>query len=125
MRFINDQSKHNEVLDTAGEERRIPRQLRELPWPTKVDVTTEDDLTTISILAADRPGLLAHLGLLFVEMKLTLRSARITTLGERVEDIFIVQNEHGEGLRNSEEIYTLKHTLRQRLDSELGKTIGA
>ena len=115
----------DEVLDTSREERRIPRQLRELPWPTEVEVTTEEDLTTISILAADRPGLLAHLGLLFVEMKLTLLSARITTLGERVEDIFIVQNEHGEGLCNSEEIYTLKHTLRQRLDSELGKTIGA
>ncbi len=115
----------DETLDTAGEERRVSRQLRELPWPTEVEVTTEDNLTTISILAADRPGLLAHLGVLFVEMKLTLRSARITTLGERVEDIFIVQNEHGEGLYDTEEIYTLQHTLRQRLDSELGKTIGA
>ena len=118
-------SLNDETLDTAGQERRIPRQLRELPWPTEVEVTTEDNLTTISILAADRPGLLAHLGLLFMEMKLTLRSARITTLGERVEDIFIVQNERGEGLYDTEEIYTLKHTLRQRLDSELGKTIGA
>ncbi|MFL6872228.1 MAG: HD domain-containing protein [Candidatus Azotimanducaceae bacterium] len=119
------QSLNDETLDTAGEERRISRQLRELPWPTEVEVTTEDNLTTISILAADRPGLLAHLGLLFMEMKLTLRSARITTLGERVEDIFIVQNERGEGLYDTEEIYTLQHTLRQRLDSELGKTIGA
>ncbi|MAI16954.1 MAG: [protein-PII] uridylyltransferase [Gammaproteobacteria bacterium] len=119
------QSLDDETLDTAGEERRISRQLRELPWPTEVEVTTEDNLTTISILAADRPGLLAHLGLLFMEMKLTLRSARITTLGERVEDIFIVQNERGEGLYDTEEIYTLQHTLRQRLDSELGKTIGA
>ena len=117
-------SLNDETLDTAGEERRISRQLRELPWPTEVEVTTEDNLTTISILAVDRPGLLAHLGLLFVELKLTLRSARITTLGERVEDIFIVQNERGEGLYDTEEIYTLQHTLRQRLDSELGKTIG-
>ena len=61
---------NDEILDTAGADRRIPRQLRELPWPTEVEVTTEDDLTTISILAADRPGLLAHLGLLFVEMRL-------------------------------------------------------
>ena len=117
-------SLNDETLDTAGEERRISRQLRELPWPTEVEVTTEDNLTTISILAADRPGLLAHLGLLFMELKLTLRSARITTLGERVEDIFIVQNERGEGLYDTEEIYTLQHTLRQRLDTELGKTIG-
>ena len=117
-------SLNDETLDTAGEERRISRQLRELPWPTEVEVTTEDNLTTISILAADRPGLLARLGLLFMELKLTLRSARITTLGERVEDIFIVQNERGEGLYDTEEIYTLQHTLRQRLDSELGKTIG-
>ena len=117
-------SLNDETLDTAGEERRISRQLRELSWPTEVEVTTEDNLTTISILAADRPGLLAHLGLLFMELKLTLRSARITTLGERVEDIFIVQNERGEGLYDTEEIYTLQHTLRQRLDSELGKTIG-
>ena len=117
-------SLNDETLDTAGEERRISRQLRELPWPTEVEVTTEDNFTTISILAADRPGLLAHLGLLFMELKLTLHSARITTLGERVEDIFIVQNERGEGLYDTEEIYTLQHTLRQRLDSELGKTIG-
>jgi [protein-PII] uridylyltransferase len=111
--------------NTRSEERRISRQLKELAWPTEVLVTTEENTTTISVLAADRPGLLAHLGLLFVEMNLTLNSARITTLGERVEDIFIVQNAAGQGLTDTEEIYTLQHTLRQRLDHELGKTIGA
>ena len=59
-----------------------------------------------------------------MEMNLTLQSARITTLGERVEDIFVVQTAAGEALSDTEEIYTLQHTLRQRLDSELGKTIG-
>ena len=106
-------------------ERRISRQLKELTWPTEVLVHAQDDATTISVLAADRPGLLALLGNLFVEMNLTLQSARITTLGERVEDIFVVQNAAGKGLTDTEEIYTLQHTLRQRLDSELGKTIGA
>ena len=45
-------------------------------------------------------------------------------IGERVEDIFVVQTAAGEALSDTEEIYTLQHTLRQRLDSELGKTIG-
>lgn len=109
----------------SSSERRISRQLKELTWPTEVLVHAQDDATTISVLAADRPGLLALLGNLFVEMNLTLQSARITTLGERVEDIFVVQNAAGKGLTDTEEIYTLQHTLRQRLDSELGKTIGA
>ena len=126
QRICNELSRvlGNSTLNTDGQERRISRQLKELPWPTEVTVTTHDNATTISILAADRPGLLAHLGLLFVEMNLTLQSARITTLGERVEDIFVVQTAAGEALSDTEEIYTLQHTLRQRLDSELGKTIG-
>ena len=49
-------SLNDETLDTAGEERRISRQLRELPWPTEVEVTTEDNLTTISILPQTAQG---------------------------------------------------------------------
>ena len=112
------------TLDIDSQERRISRQLKELTWPTEVRVTTQNDTTTISVLAADRPGLLALLGLLFVEMNLTLQSARITTLGERVEDIFVVRTTTGEALTNTEDMYTLQHTIRQRLDNELGKTIG-
>ena len=112
------------TLNIDSQERRISRQLKELTWPTEVRVTTQNDTTTISVLAADRPGLLALLGLLFVEMNLTLQSARITTLGERVEDIFVVRTTTGEALTNTEDMYTLQHTIRQRLDNELGKTIG-
>ena len=72
--------------------RRLARQLQELSQPTEVHLHTDKaaQASTLTILANDRPGLLAAIGLLFVELDLHLLSAKITTLGERVEDIFVI-----------------------------------
>jgi [protein-PII] uridylyltransferase len=51
----------------------------------------EDGLTAVlNVTASDRPGLLANIALVLVELGLEITSARITTLGERVEDVFLV-----------------------------------
>ena len=46
------------------------------------------DHSVLKVVTSDRPGLLARLGLLFVELGLSVQRAHITTLGERVEDMF-------------------------------------
>jgi len=102
--------------------RRLKRQLKQLPWPTEVKIGTTPDKrsSTISILASDRPGLLAAIGRMFIELELQILSARITTLGERVEDLFVVQDADGQRIKAGEARYTLEHTIRQRLDRFLG-----
>ena len=53
-------------------------------------MSTEPDWehSLLTVVTSDRPGLLARLGLLFVELGLSVQRAHITTLGERVEDMF-------------------------------------
>ena len=101
--------------------RRLSRQLRELPRATEVDLkkTGDGETTTIVIIANDRPGLLALIAGIFVELDLHLRSARIATLGEMVEDTFLVQTAGGEPIPAGEASYTIQETLRQRIDAAL------
>ena len=45
---------------------------------------------TISVTTTDRPGVLYRIARAMAEHRVDLRSARVTTLGERVEDTFLV-----------------------------------
>ena len=73
-------------------QRRLSRRERQFAAPTEVQLSTGPDASTstLRVVAADRPGLLAHIGRLFIELELAVIRARITTLGERVEDVFEV-----------------------------------
>jgi [protein-PII] uridylyltransferase len=95
--------------------------LRELSHPTKVKLTPtgDNETTTLTIIANDRPGLLAVIGKMFIDLSLHVRSARIATLGERVEDTFLIQNQDGQPIAIGEATYTLQETMRQRLDTAL------
>ena len=99
--------------------RRVPRRLRQLSRPTETSLVNRDGdaYSTLTVLASDRPGLLARIGLLFHELRISVLGARITTLGERVEDAFYLQTRSGEPITDPEFIYTLENTLRQTLDA--------
>ena len=73
-------------------QRRLSRRQRQFATPTEVQLNTAAGAasSTLRVVAADRPGLLAHIGRLFIELELAVTRARITTLGERVEDVFEV-----------------------------------
>jgi UTP:GlnB (protein PII) uridylyltransferase len=51
---------------------------------------TGTNLTALEVVTPDGPGLLAHLGKIFMRFGLRLHQARIATLGERVEDVFYI-----------------------------------
>ena len=87
----------------------LPRQIRELRVPIEInfDVSTVNNYTTMEIKAPDFPGLLASLGSAFVDCSIAIHNARISTLGERVHNLFHISNleykpldkEHQEKLR--------------------------
>ncbi len=72
--------------------RRIARQIKQFTVQTQVSFVTSDnnDYTLFELVALDVPGLLATVGDIFTEHKINLLNAKITTIGERVEDIFII-----------------------------------
>jgi [protein-PII] uridylyltransferase len=104
--------------------RRLPRRLRELPHPTKVSIkpTAGGLASYITVLASDRPGLLATIAGIFVELDLQIQSAKIATLGERVEDTFVVTDQNDRAVVEGEASYTLKETIRQHIDVALHQT---
>ncbi|MEW9797643.1 [protein-PII] uridylyltransferase [Alteromonas sp. CYL-A6] len=96
--------------------RKLPRQMRTLDVPTKVRFfPAGDDATLVELEALDAPGILAKVGHAFVDMNVTLKLAKISTIGERAEDIFIVSNDAGLALTQDEQV-ALKKQILFKLD---------
>lgn len=92
--------------------RRLPRQLKHFTVKTTIDFlpTRSKKRTLMEFVALDTPGLLATVGATFSELNLDLHAAKITTMGERAEDLFILTSPQGNKLSEEEEAL-----LRERL----------
>jgi [protein-PII] uridylyltransferase len=74
---------------------RTSRQSRAFPFVPIVDIQPDERNQNwrLSIIATDRPGLLADVAHIFVDFHVSLETAKVMTLGERVEDIFVIKGE--------------------------------
>jgi [protein-PII] uridylyltransferase len=96
--------------------RKLPRQMKQLDVPTKVRFFgVSDEATLVELEALDAPGILAKIGHAFVDTNVTLKLAKIATIGERAEDIFIVSNDAGKALTQEQQV-SLKKRILFKLD---------
>jgi [protein-PII] uridylyltransferase len=98
--------------------RRTPRQLKHFAFPTEVTFSNDtiNQRTVMEVITPDRPGLLARVGQVLLEHRVRLSNAKIATLGERVEDVFFVTDEHGEPIRDPAVCQALQQDLCKMLD---------
>lgn len=98
--------------------RRTPRQLKHFAFPTEVILSSDtyNQRTVIEVITPDRPGLLARVGQVLLEHRVKLTNAKIATLGERVEDVFFVTNEHGRVISDPAICQALQQDLCTMLD---------
>jgi [protein-PII] uridylyltransferase len=75
--------------------------------------------STLEINCPDHPGILAAVGKLFVEESINIKDARITTLGERVEDLFYITNSANEPITDQTEIENLIASAQETLEKRL------
>jgi [protein-PII] uridylyltransferase len=100
-------------------QKRIPRELKHFKVKTEINISNDihKQQTVLEVITLDRPGLLARIGLIFMEHGVNLQNARIATLGERVEDVFFISDRHGQPISNPELCQHLADALRQQLDT--------
>ena len=70
----------------------------------------------LEVTTRDRPGLLAHIGSIFVSQGIGLQAAKIQTLGERVEDVFFITDRQGNMIQTQNTLDLLTDTIRETLD---------
>ncbi|HUH00287.1 MAG TPA: [protein-PII] uridylyltransferase [Gammaproteobacteria bacterium] len=97
--------------------RQPPRQVRMFSTPTRIAFSEDLDgrRTVLELVAADRPGLLCEVGKSFFENGVSLRAAKIMTVGERAEDVFYITTLKGETL-DADAREELGRQLKLRLD---------
>ncbi|MEX2366575.1 MAG: ACT domain-containing protein, partial [Pseudohongiellaceae bacterium] len=100
---------------------RTPRKLRHFTHNTRTSLTNDDNLpySTLEVLCPDRPGLLAQVANIFVEMNINLHNAKITTLGENVEDVFFITDSNNQPLLDEDFNEKLQHSIRTTLDAQV------
>ena len=96
--------------------RRLPRRLRPFKSTARIRFSAAHggEKTLMDLACSDRPGLLSHISAAMVACGVRIHDARIATLGDRVEDAFILSDKQNAPLsRNirTELLRTLKDTL--------------
>ena len=113
--------------EASSSERRTPRVQQYFNMPVDIEITNdlEGRYTLVELTAPDRPGLLTVIGRVFAEFGLDLTTAKIATLGERVEDVFYVTDQAGRTLYDPDFIARLKHQLAHEIDAFSGALVDA
>ncbi len=70
--------------------------------------------TILELIINDRPGILSTIGLIFRELDISIETAKISTIGEKAEDVFFITNQERTALSDS---------LIKKLELELSKKL--
>ena len=78
-------------------QQRQPRAHKLFNQPSSVSLTNPEgrSWTRLELFSADRPGLLAQVGLVFMRLGISLQKAKIQSIGGRVEDVFFITLNNG------------------------------
>lgn len=95
---------------------RINRQVKHMPIATKISLASANakNLHLLEITTNDRPGLLDTIAQQFLQHGISLHNAKINTLGNRVEDHFLISAQHNQMLSDYQ-LEALKSAVEQIL----------
>ncbi|WNO09821.1 [protein-PII] uridylyltransferase [Teredinibacter sp. KSP-S5-2] len=105
--------------------RRTPRELKQFSIPTSTRISNDigNNYTVLEVITPDRPGLLASIARIFMEFNIEVQNAKISTLGERTEDIFFITTAEGTPLSDPDLCIALQEKICARLDRQVKKEL--
>jgi len=93
---------------------RVSRRVKHFPLSPSVQLFPDDKGThyILEIVAGDRPGLLARIAYTLARANINVTNAKINTLGERAEDVFLID---GARLHDEQALLKLETALYDQL----------
>ncbi|WP_417346094.1 [protein-PII] uridylyltransferase [Ferrimonas sp.] len=100
-------------------QRPLPRRMRQFKVRTEVNFlpAKRKQGSMVEIISLDSPGLLARIGQVVDQCGLIVHSAKITTVGEKAEDLFMLANPDGAALTPEQQGH-FRESLTQALTTE-------
>jgi [protein-PII] uridylyltransferase len=112
------------VLTSLGDparpsSRMESRILKNFPIPTQVNFSQDENKghTIMEVIATDRVGFLAKIGIAMKKSKAKILNAKIATYGERVEDIFFISDMSGNMIKEEKNLERLKNKIIDQLEN--------
>ena len=108
----------SEMRVPVPKERKLPRRLRPFKGSIRIrfSAAVGGELTLMDLECPDRPGLLSQISFVMLSGGIRIHDARITTLGDRVEDAFIISDQHNAPLNRE-----MRGNLLRALTETLGE----
>ena len=99
--------------------RAVPTRLKYFTVKTRIEFINNhtSPFTTLEITALDRPALLANIGQAFRDCDIEVHSAKIVTLGERVEDTFTISDRDNRPITDKAKIKEITQHLEQAINA--------
>lgn len=95
------------------------RRLRCFETPTEISFNKlNKNITELTIHTKDVPGLLARIGCALKSCNIRLHDAKIHTVGERAEDVFLISDTNNVAIDNLEKQNELKQALIELIEEE-------
>lgn len=96
----------------------VPRQLKHFKTATRIEFSQQPEVqrTLMSLVSADRTGLLADIAFVLLQKKIRVHDARIATFGERAEDIFVLSDREDQALTNPAVLESIRTALLDYLE---------
>jgi [protein-PII] uridylyltransferase len=97
--------------------RRTPARLKHFNTPTTVFFSQDParNRTRMELVSSDRPGLLSLVGRVFHRRGILLEGAKINTVGERAEDVFIITDREHRPITDAAALEELREVLMRTL----------
>ena len=112
---LSERLKQDDICDIPLQPMR--REVKQFQFPLQVSFIKikAKSKTMIEIITLDRPRVLSNIAQVFQQLKINIHSAKITTFGEKADDVFTISTSENTAL-NDEEKQILSDKLTQELD---------
>ena len=116
---------HAALSGEISVEEQLRARVRRYPMPKAagdvavvIDEDASPSATVVEVHAPDHVGLLAQVAATFADLDVDVRTAKVSTLGDRVVDVFYVRDAAGDKITDRLTLDQLKATLITRLTTE-------